>query len=284
METAERASTETPAIGRPRLVRIADWIARHRYALFLIAAGMYALYHGIQPLIRNWISPPPVSYTAAFQTAYAAEQGASTSSVAEHGQFVSALTLSQRIIAGTGLLALGLMWMARRFSLRWLMAAVFITGVLGAVPFQVPDRPGAVAVISVRLPAPIDAKGLAEIHAKLAPENVLPTLPAGFRAMMNPAATAGIIKLEVEPWTGQPLLELPTPTKSGVTCRVEMNGEITPDERNAIISLYDWYTQYVVLRAAESRGILPEKSTVATLTSEPFSTFKKEWLVTLKKR
>jgi hypothetical protein len=284
METAEHASTESPAGRRTRFVRAADWIARHRFALILIAISLYPLFHGIQPLIKNWISPPQASFTATFEAAYAEDQSASDSSVAEHGKFISALTLSQRIIAGAGLLAVGFMWMARRFSLRWLMAAVFITGVLGAIPFQLPERPGTTARFTVRLPAAIDTKGLAEIREKLAPETVLPTLPAAFRAMLNPAASAGIIKLDVVPWDGQATLELSTPTKAGMTCLMELRGEITPDERDALISMYDWYTQYVILRAAESRGILPAKNAVATLTSEPFSKYQKEWLATLKKR
>lgn len=282
MNTEVSASTE-PEAGRSRLVRTADWIARHRFALILIAASLYPLYHGIQPLIKNWISPPPVSFTAAFEAAYAADQNESGSSLAEHGPFISALTLSQRIIAGAGLLALGLMWMARRFSLRWLIAAVFITGILGAIPFQLPERPGATAHFTVRLPAAIDVKGLAEIREKLEPENVLPTLPARFRAMLNPAATAGIIKLDVVPWDGHGTLELSTQTKSGVTCLMEIRGEITAAERDALISLYDWYTQYVILGAAESRGILSAKNAVVTLVCEPFSTYQKEWLATLEK-
>lgn len=272
-----------PVVDRMWIVRFAEWIAQRRFALGLTLLGILVLLAAAVPTIDSLTSKPQFSSTSKIEVMYSATGNSVSMMGSDFGLPSSPQKLSLMIIIGSSITALGALLAARRFSLRWLLIAVFITGILGAIPLQAPDRLGGTATISVLLPKPFRPEQMAELRKKLSPEYVLPTLPAKYREHLSPRTAAGVTRFNVSEWDGQTsMIVMPAP-KGGITCTMNFHGDIDTSQRDTLIQFYDYYIRYLALQACEANGVAVNTKSNEVTAAAPFGQFQMEWLKSFEK-
>ncbi len=240
--------------------------------MLLLIVGGAILFSALKQTVAAYTGKPLFAFEEKSETEYETIGASSYSSDSSNfGPGTSPHVLSAFVTAGAALTFLGIFWMARQFSLRWLLIAVFVIGALGAVPLRIPERKGHAkfdAVIGPKLPD----DQIELIRKALQPAAALATLHTDYAKKLKPVENAGILRVEVARSNSES-------GKSGVCCEINLRGDLDDDERQALLEFYEYYLNYLALSAAESSGMkVWEKSQKFTPMGAGWELWRKQWL------
>jgi hypothetical protein len=156
-------------------------------------------------------------------------------------------TLGLQISLSAAVIAVAVMLILRRFTLRFLTCTVLLVGALGALPsLFLPDRvPGTFAFFKLRLAGDLEDARIVELRRNLEPQRVLETLPEGFMEELQLAPGRVIQSVE--------LTTLPRfPGTTELLCKVHFEDGLENRQRQALASLTNaWFSHQVLAEAAE---------------------------------
>lgn len=267
-----------PAVDRMWLVRAMVWIASRRFALVLVLIGVLTLLAAIRQTVTLFSLTPRLMSSSTMEAIFSPSGNSSSSMSSENGTIFSPRAASVAMILGSALTALGALWLARRFSLRWLLGAVLLTGVLGAIPLQATPPPGGAATFTVIFTQPFSTAQIAAVREQLAPERTVATLPPAFRALLNSDPRAGIVGMDVTAWDGKTDMKTTPSPQGGVRCAITLCGDLSFSERRELIQFFDYYVKYLALVSDEAQGHSNNQKSDLLTASGSFEPYRKAWL------
>ncbi|GMV79750.1 MAG: hypothetical protein AMXMBFR7_09340 [Planctomycetota bacterium] len=159
------------------------------------------------------------------------------------------------LLAGTAtLMGLGLGLALRRYSLRLMLAAVLIVGLLGALPpLLLPDTQGRRVRLVVGYAQPLWPGQEKALRAKLDPVVAMATWPAGMREQLDVSDQA-IRKMEIKPASKHDIQDPPLGLIQGTACEFELAPELTDAQCRTLVEFYGWYMQRLGRKFALENG------------------------------
>ncbi|MBE7465708.1 MAG: hypothetical protein HS116_19720 [Planctomycetes bacterium] len=182
------------------------------------------------------------------------------------------------LLAGTAtLMGLGLGLALRRYSLRLLLAAVLIVGLLGALPpLLLPDTQGRRVRLVVGYAQPLWPGQEKALRAKLDPVAAMATWPVGMREHLE--VTDQIVRnLEIKPAYKHDIHDPPIGLIQGTACEFELALDLTDAQCRTLVEFYGWYIQRLGRKFALENGQQQVSGGSFSLGGD-WDRWKEEWL------
>lgn len=176
------------------------------------------------------MSPPSM-----FTFEYDANSGSSFTS--QSGGSIARSTISIVIQIGAAAMLLGAYLIAKRFSLRWMIAGVLGVALLSSYPFiRLDGTENSTHSIRVISPTMLTESRVTGIRAALQPAMAMETLPKAFLDELNLKPGEGVPRVRVSQNGGE------------IKCDVVFAETVSEDQRRALENFYEEYAILLVCR------------------------------------
>ncbi len=166
-----------------------------------------------------------------------------------HANPVNAGIIAVAALLGSSFVALAILLMLRRFSLRVLLITMFLVGasVTLLLTCNAPNRPK--VLIEIAFDYPLSNEDVDLIRCELQPATVLEKLPDGFRRELGipfESLRVSVQQSAPEPgWSIHP----------GMRCEVELPDDIPLDTEIAIREFFDCYALLLCIESMRAKGL-----------------------------
>ncbi|HYG77307.1 MAG TPA: hypothetical protein VEK08_20040 [Planctomycetota bacterium] len=162
----------------------------------------------------------------------------------------------------------GMLLRRRRFSLKFLLAAVFIIGILGMLPLKLKSGLNATAVIRVDYDRPLSVEQLQSVRDALEPYKAYATLPDSLREKL-PLLSA-VKRVTVQPTSRKDVFS--------TALAIEISPEVSAGERDTVIDFYFHYFDVLVLQAArENKAVFLDGAADPGFITREWAGAVREW-------
>jgi hypothetical protein len=239
-----------------------DWLIKRWPALLALSVGLVTLSSALLCMSIN-------DAASGFSYQYSSN-GFSTSHSSWSGIPISRMALSIWMQAGALLVVGAILMLVRRFGLRWLMAAVLVVGLTGAIPFAFIDgEPHLTQVISVNTPNPLNKSDTRRLQSCLEPQNALKTLP---QALLD--------EIKLKP--GEAVMRVKATRESDgyeVRLKIEYQDSLDDRQRATLEEFYQVYATTLALELGDPLNTISRNqvSPVTSSTDSVWPQYESEW-------
>jgi hypothetical protein len=226
---------------RPPVLLGVDWLMKRWPAILLLLLGIVTLSSALlcMSLVGNAASNYTYQYSAnSLATSYRSWSGVP----------ISRMAMSIWMQVGALFLAGSVLMLARRFGLRWLMTAVLLVGVVGALPFMlIKGEPHLTQSIRIIAPVRLQQSDLQQLQTQFDPKVAMNTVP---QAMLD--------ELQLKPGEGVSRVDLELNHHGReIVFNVEYSDTLSPHQRATLEDFYRVYAATIVFKQNNPNTALP---------------------------
>jgi hypothetical protein len=261
MESSIRSSRFfAVAAERPRCVREPYKRSRVLSGAALMALGFMSLSIALIVMIAHKSGNYDNYYSAS---------GSYAKQVAWHHDdmhYLSAWTCLSASAMGAGMLLI-----AGRYSLRWMLGLLAFSGFAGAVPAMQTRAPQATMSVRLQLPFPLSAGAVKNIEKKLQPAAAMATMPVELRTSENLAPGRGVQRVAAYADAG-----------GAFVMEVDADPALSTEQRQVLLDFYADYAEVLAVSEVVNGGVsLTSTSLFCFNDGGPWTQWRGVWLKSL---